>query len=163
MLIYQHQPLRIKVGIHGINKEERSREAHVDTVASTEQAAIDCTRRPRAALRSMAPSLYKWDYVGGEDDSPEAARRGEQRVYAGDLVMDDVFGQGKFVRFEGSDIVIEFGSGETMEHKAWTKGHVRAVANRDARPTRDVPVGRPTSSDRPTSSTSLCGMFGPRT
>jgi hypothetical protein len=90
----------------------------------------------------MAPSMYKWDYVGGDDDSPEAARRGEQRVYAGDLVMDDVFGQGQFVRFEGSNIVIEFGSGETMEQKDRTKGHVRAVANRDARPTRDVPVGR---------------------
>ena len=63
----------------------------------------------------MAPSLNKWDYLGGTEGSPEAARRGEQRVYAGDLVIDDVLGQGKFVRFEGSDIVIEFGSGETME------------------------------------------------
>ena len=48
----------------------------------------------------MAPSLNKWDYLGGTEGSPEAARRGEQRVYAGDLVIDDVLGQGKFVRFK---------------------------------------------------------------
>ena len=40
------------------------------------------------------PSIFTWDYDGGEDGSPDA----EQRVYAGDLVHDEVFGQGKFVR-----------------------------------------------------------------
>ena len=38
-----------------------------------------------------------------------AERRGEQRVYAGDLVIDDVLGQGRFVRFDGPDVVVEFG------------------------------------------------------
>ena len=33
-----------------------------------------------ALARSMAPSMYIWEYVGGEDDSPDAARRGEQRT-----------------------------------------------------------------------------------
>ena len=43
-----------------------------------------------SASRSMGPSLYVWDYDGGADDSPEAARRGEQSASAGDLVIDDV-------------------------------------------------------------------------
>ena len=32
---------------------------------------------------SMVATLYVWQYDGGEDGSPEAARRGEQRTYAG--------------------------------------------------------------------------------
>ena len=76
------------------------------------------------------PSIFTWDYDGGEDGSPDAERRGKQRVYAGDLVLDDVLGQGKFVRFDGPDVVVEFGSGETKHEKPRTKGHVRAVANR---------------------------------
>ena len=47
-----------------------------------------------------------------------AERRGEQRVYAGDLVIDDVLGQGRFVRFDGPDIVVEFGSGEAVREQA---------------------------------------------
>ena len=73
------------------------------------------------------PSIFTWDYDGGEDGSPDA----EQRVYAGDLVLDDMLGQGKFVRFDGPAIVVEFGSGETKLERARTKGHVRAVANRE--------------------------------
>ena len=80
----------------------------------------------------MAPSLYVWDYEGGEDDSPEATRRGEQRANASDPVLDDVFGQGKLVCIDGSDIIVEFGSSETMEQKPRTRGHVGTIANRDA-------------------------------
>ena len=65
--------------------------------------------------RSMVATLYVWQYDGGEDGSPEAARRGEQRGYAGDLVIDDVLGQGKLVRIDGSDVIVEFGSGETLD------------------------------------------------
>ena len=39
--------------------------------------------------------MYVWSYEGGGEGSPEAARRGEQRCYAGDLVIEDVLGQGK--------------------------------------------------------------------
>ena len=76
------------------------------------------------------PSSFSWNFEGGADGSPDAERRGKQRVYAGDLVLDDVLGQGKFVRFDGPDVVVEFGSGETKHEKPRTKGHVRAVANR---------------------------------
>lgn len=40
----------------------------------------------------MVATLYVWQYDGGEDGSPEAARRGEQRAYAGDLVAGSVSG-----------------------------------------------------------------------
>ena len=43
----------------------------------------------------MAPTMLKWLYIGGEDDSEDAARRGEQRAWAGDLVVHDIFGQGR--------------------------------------------------------------------
>ena len=33
----------------------------------------------------MVATLYVWAYEGGAEGSPEAARRGEQRCYAGDL------------------------------------------------------------------------------
>ena len=45
----------------------------------------------------MVSTLYVWKYEGGADGSPEAARRGEQRCYAGDPVIDDASDQLKEV------------------------------------------------------------------
>ena len=54
----------------------------------------------------MAPSLLVWIYTGGEDGSPEAARRGEQLAYAGDDVMDDVLGKGIINSVDRGDVVV---------------------------------------------------------
>ena len=36
------------------------------------------------------PTVYAWEYDGGEDGSEEAEHRGAQRALAGDDVIDDV-------------------------------------------------------------------------
>ena len=36
----------------------------------------------------LMPTTYVWNYVGGADGSPEAERRGEQRAFSGDPVID---------------------------------------------------------------------------
>ena len=41
----------------------------------------------------MVSTLCVWEYEGGADGSPVAARRGEQRCYADDPVIDDASGQ----------------------------------------------------------------------
>ena len=38
------------------------------------------------------PTIYAWEYDGGEDGSEEAKHRGAQRALAGDAVIDDMFG-----------------------------------------------------------------------
>ena len=81
------------------------------------------------------PTTLEWDFLGGEDGSALAARRGKQRVFFGDVVYDECFGKGNALRIEGSEIVIEFTDdlGE-KEEKSRTKGHVYALTNRDERP-----------------------------
>ena len=39
------------------------------------------------------PTLYGWDFEGGENGSEEAKLRGAQRAHAGDDVIDDVLGR----------------------------------------------------------------------
>ena len=39
------------------------------------------------------PTLYGWDFEGGENGSEEAKQRGAQRAHAGDDVIDDMFGR----------------------------------------------------------------------
>ena len=75
------------------------------------------------------PTLLVWQYHGGEDGSAEAARRGEQLCYAGDAVMDDVFKEGKAVRLDGGDMVIEFCIDGKLVHKPRSLGHVYALAS----------------------------------
>ena len=51
------------------------------------------------------PSIFTWDYDGGEDGSPDAERRGKQRVYAGDGAAPvQLRGQDRGVR-GGGDVV----------------------------------------------------------
>ena len=78
----------------------------------------------------MAPSLLVWIYTGGEDGSPEAARRGEQLAYAGDDVMDDVLGKGIINSVDRGDVVVEFGMDGSKEQRSRTAGHVYVLAPR---------------------------------
>jgi len=55
------------------------------------------------------PMLLTWEYGGGVDGSAEAARRGTQRAYSGDTVIDDVHGQGMIDRLDGTILIIQFG------------------------------------------------------
>lgn len=94
------------------------------------------------------PTLLTWEYQGGGDGSDDAARRGEQRVYPGDRVMDDVLGLGVAVSMDGPSLLVEFAhanmdsSTGRKEVKLRTAGHIRAIASRDPRPTREA-TGRP--------------------
>ena len=58
------------------------------------------------------PTLLKWTYEGGRDGSEEAKRRGEQRAYAGDKVVDDALGNGILDRVNGTDLMINVGTTE---------------------------------------------------
>ena len=55
----------------------------------------------RDVVGGMPQTMIVWTYEGGEDGSEAAKRRGEQRSYAGDQVVDDMFGQGTLVRMDG--------------------------------------------------------------
>lgn len=83
------------------------------------------------------PTTLEWIFEGGADGSQLAARRGTQRVYFGDTVIDEVMGEGKALRMEGGDIVMEMSDadGEKTE-LVRTKGHVYALANRELREAR---------------------------
>ena len=52
------------------------------------------------------PTLLCWKYKGGGEGS-DANVAGEQRVYPGDPVEDDILGDGIAVRVDGGDINIE--------------------------------------------------------
>jgi hypothetical protein len=45
------------------------------------------------------PTTLEWDFEGGEDGSQLAARRGTQRVYFGDTVIDDYRRPSSYLRF----------------------------------------------------------------
>jgi len=53
------------------------------------------------------PTTLEWLFEGGADGSQLAARRGTQRVYFGDTVIDEVMGEGKALRIEAANIVME--------------------------------------------------------
>lgn len=77
------------------------------------------------------PTLLVWTYTGGEDGSEDAERRGEQRAYPGDTIVDDVFGKGEIVRLDGTEIVATFDDGDAEGEQTRSQGHVYALANRD--------------------------------
>jgi hypothetical protein len=83
--------------------------------------------RDSHASRSMAPTLLRWKYDGGQDGSAEAARRGEQRAYADDVVVDDAFGRGKLKGMGGSDLQIIFDGDEDVGER------VRLVSSNQSR------------------------------
>ena len=57
--------------------------------------------RGRGGLNAM-PTTLEWKFEGGDEGSQLAARRGMQRVYFGDTVIDEITGQqGKALRLEG--------------------------------------------------------------
>ena len=87
----------------------------------------------RDVVGGMPQTMIVWTYEGGEDGSEAAKRRGEQRSYAGDQVVDDIFGQGTLVRMDGGAIEIEFGHAE-KEIKTRTKASLTR-AHRTPRPT----------------------------
>ena len=80
-----------------------------------------------ALSRIMPPTLLRWEFEGGKEGSPEAARRGEQRAYSGDVVVDDYFGQGKLQSMAGGQLSIIFDGDE--EALPRTSGHVYALAS----------------------------------
>ena len=100
------------------------------------------------------PTLLKWVYDGGAGGSEEAKRRGEQRAYAGDVVVDDVLGKGLLNRLDGGIVEIEFGMGEAKEMKTRTCGHVYVL---EPRPAREMlaPTGR-----KGAGTSSIAGMLG---
>ena len=51
------------------------------------EARLTSSRAPRASLAADGAHDAQVAHIGGEDDSEDAARRGEQRVWAGDLVV----------------------------------------------------------------------------
>ena len=53
---------------------------------------------PHVQFFITMPTIYKWEYTGGEDGSAEAARRGTQRAFANDYVVDDIFGCAHTIR-----------------------------------------------------------------
>lgn len=101
------------------------------------------------------PTTLEWLFEGGADGSQLAARRGTQRVYFGDTVIDEVMGEGKALRIEAANIVMEMtnADGEKTE-VVRTKGHVYALANREQRQAR-APVRKPKGQQR------LVGMLQP--
>ena len=71
-------------------------------------------------------SRLVWKYEGAVNE-----KHGEQCVLVGDTVVDDVFGEGKAVRMDGTMLVVEFlEDGEPVE-KPRTKGHLLAKEQRD--------------------------------
>ena len=69
------------------------------------------------------PSLLRWNYTGDE----EPADHGEQRVHAGDAVIDDDEGMGKLAFIDGSSAYVEFSSGERKEIKQVSKENKRLM------------------------------------
>jgi hypothetical protein len=57
----------------------------------------------------------------------DTARRGEQRAWAGDLVVHDIFGQGRLDMLADGHIKMDVGSGDVREMKTIAAGHVYAV------------------------------------
>ena len=68
------------------------------------------TKRPTDRPSDM-PTVLEWNFEGGDDGSELAARRGKQRVFVGDTVVDEVLGQGKALRLAGAIMTIEFSEG----------------------------------------------------
>ena len=90
------------------------------------------------------PTVLEWNFEGGDDGSELAARRGKQRVFFGDTVVDEVLGQGKALRLACAIMTIEFSEGSEKVERIRTNGHVYALASREARepraPTNKAPA-----------------------
>ena len=71
----------------------------------------------------------------------DTARRGEQRAWAGDLVVHYIFGQGRLDMLADGHIKMDVGSGDVREMKTIAAGHVYAVKFRYVNAPRP-PTGR---------------------
>ena len=71
-----------------------------------------------------------WMYDGGEDEK----LKGEQRAQAGDDLFDDVYGGCTLELLDGAFVHLKIK--QDGELKKRTAGHVRAVTNRAAKPSR---------------------------
>ena len=102
----------------------------------------------KTTQRRQTMSRLVWKYQGAVNE-----KHGEQCVLVGDTVVDDVFGEGKAVRMDGTMLVVEFlEDGEPVE-KPRTKGHLLAKEQRDR-------AQQPRTGRRPGSQRGLMEMLG---
>ena len=88
------------------------------------------------------PTIYAWEYDGGEDGSEEAKHRGAQRAFAGDAVIDDMFGYAIIETVSAGYVHLKLDKGGgVFELKERTAGHVRTVKNLPEREA-NKPTGR---------------------
>jgi hypothetical protein len=62
---------------------------NLSDIAFVSRVCAGAGATPTIAPRPKSSTLYRWEYMGGADGSDEAARRGEQRAYASDLIFSE--------------------------------------------------------------------------
>ena len=74
------------------------------------------------------PTLLTWNYVGVH--CAEAGTEEPQRLYPGDIGLDDVFGEVVIKSMTGGSLVVEYSDGDEKVTKERTVGHIRAKEGR---------------------------------
>ena len=86
------------------------------------------------------PTLLTWNYDG--DHLAAGNKEEPQRVYPGDIGLDDVFGEVVILSMTGGRLLVEYSDGDKKVTNERTVGHIRAKENRVQQ--RAAPaVGRP--------------------
>ena len=74
------------------------------------------------------PTLLTWNYDG--DHLAAGNKEEPQRVYPGDIGLDDVFGEVVILSMTGGRLLVEYSDGDKKVTNERTVGHIRAKENR---------------------------------
>ena len=80
--------------------------------------------------------LLKWIFSGGADGSELAEKRGEQRAYATDIVVDECLGDARLISFGDTPAWLRLEFAGVKEVKLRTAGHIYVKVQREERTMR---------------------------